>query len=176
MNLSITVRLGRKDGDLMLMASQYRISDMLILAVHYHLGLTTERIPLPPNVPFKPIKCTTIYLDDDNEDVIEFMKQYPDGYRSTAVKMLLRHATEYCDLRHLTGDAQFEAQTKAAPPKPQYIIPAKQRLEQQDAWESPKPPEFPEPPERLEPPAKPAAQPANTGFEEDDEDSIFDLI
>lgn len=167
MNLSITVRLGRKDGDLMLMASQYRISDMLVLAVRYHLGLTAERIPLPPNVPFKPIKCATIYLDGDNEDVIEFMQQYPDGYRSTAVKMLLRHATERCDLRHLTGDAQFEAQTKAAPPKPQYIIPAKVRLEQQEAGE---------PSELSELPVKPVQPITDMVSDEDDEDSVLDFI
>lgn len=166
MNLSITVRLGKKDGDLMLMVSQYRISDMLALAVRYHLGLTTERIPLPPNVPFKPVKCATVYLDSENEDVIEFMQQFPDGYRSTAVKMLLRHATEHCDLRHLTGDPLIEEKTKAAPPKPQYIIPARQRQEPQGV----------KGPKTYSPPP-----PARSRFEEqpderDDEDSIFDLI
>lgn len=124
MNLNITVRFGKKDGDLMLMASQYRISDMLVLAVARHLGKTQETIPLPPNVPYKQTRCATIYLNDEHEDAINFMRQFPNGFRSTAAKMLLRHATEQCDLRHL-HQPETLAPELSAPKKPKYITPAK---------------------------------------------------
>lgn len=126
MNLNITVRFGKKDGDLMLMASQYHITDMLVLAVDRHIGKTQETIPLPPNVAYKPIHSATIYLNDEHEDAINFLRQFPNGFRSAAVKMLLRHATEQCDLRHLQPSAA-PAPQKPAPVKPNFIVPAKRR-------------------------------------------------
>ena len=166
MNLSITIRFGKKDGDLMLMVSQYRISDMLVLAVNRYLGKTQECIPLPPNVPYKPVRCATIYLSDDDDETIDFMRQFPNGYRSAAVKMLLRHATERCDLRQLLQlDQVIIEKTKAAPPQPQYLVPAKKRMEGSNAAEAG--------------PGSKIVRPSLNPTVEDkavDDDEIFDLI
>ncbi|MBQ3010205.1 MAG: hypothetical protein IJA20_06035 [Methanocorpusculum sp.] len=159
MNLSITIRFGKKDGDLMLMASQYHITDMLVLAVARHLGKTQETIPLPPNVPYKPVACATVYLNDEHEDAINFLRQFPNGFRSAAVKMLLRHAMEKCDLRHLLLPIKPIKETPA-PLKPNYIVPAKRR----DAHDSKAEQKI----------MRPDFAPAST--EQKDEDDIFDLI
>jgi len=159
MNLTITIRFGKKDGDLMLMASQYHITDMLVLAVDRHIGKTQETIPLPPNVAYKTIHSSTIYLNDEHEDAINFLRQFPNGFRSAAVKMLLRHATERCDLRHLQPVIS-PAPEKAAPAKPNYIVPAK-RQETHDSKAEQKI-------------VRPDFTPAAT--EHDDEDDIFELI
>lgn len=146
--MRITIRFGEKDADLMLMASQYHLGDMLRLAIRHYLGQTFETIPLPPGIDVKPLICSTIYLRAEDSDSISFMSQFPAGYRSTAAKLLIRHATAQCNIRHLlcaspksgstkdenTPDGTFiparhtavkpesSAQSKVAPPKTDSIF------------------------------------------------------
>ena len=42
------IRLGDKDGDLILLGSWYRITEMVRHAILYYLGKTDEKISLPP--------------------------------------------------------------------------------------------------------------------------------
>lgn len=119
--MRITIRLGKTEKDLLLIAAQYRLYDMLRLAIHQYLGKTDERIPLPPNVPVKLMSCATIYINPNDEEVISFMEQFPPGARSAAVKLLLRHATDRCDLRCLLTMAsteQIKPNVKVLPPAP----------------------------------------------------------
>lgn len=95
------IRLGDKDGDLILLGSWYRITEMVRHAIHYYLGQTDEKISLPPyseEIPKEAIYTALFYPEKDSEE-IEFLESIPNGFRSTVVKRLLRHAMERCDLR-----------------------------------------------------------------------------
>ena len=101
------IRLGDKDGDLILLGSWYRITEMVRHAIHYYLGKTDEKIPLPPygeKIPKEAIYTALLYPETDSEE-IKFLESIPKGFRSTAVKRLLRHAMEKCDLRPILKKA-----------------------------------------------------------------------
>ena len=103
--VKISLRCGQKDGDLILLGSQYRLSDMVRLAVENYLGITEERIPLPPMRSAQKEAFFTVVLSSETApEAVELFKEIPEGYRSTAVKLLLRHAMASCDLRSLTGN------------------------------------------------------------------------
>ena len=101
------IRLGDKDGDLILLGSWYRITEMVRHAIHYYLGKTDEKILLPPyseEIPNEAIYTALFYPEKDSEE-IEFLESIPNGFRSTVVKRLLRHAMERCDLRPILKNA-----------------------------------------------------------------------
>ena len=101
------IRLGDKDGDLILLGSWYRITEMVRHAIHYYLGQTDEKISLPPyseEIPKEAIYTALFYPEKDSEE-IEFLESIPNGFRSTVVKRLLRHAMEKCDLRPILKKA-----------------------------------------------------------------------
>ena len=95
------LRLGQKDGDLILLGSTSRITKMVRHAIQYYLYKTDEKIPLPPynkEVPKEAIYSILLYPETDSEE-IAFLQSVPNGYRSTVIKYLLRNAMERCDLR-----------------------------------------------------------------------------
>lgn len=108
--VKISLRCGQKERDLILLGSQYRLSDMVRLAVENYLGITEEQIPLPPMRSARKEAFFTVVLNSETApEAVELFKKIPEGYRSTAVKLLLRHAMASCDLRALMGN---EAKTQ----------------------------------------------------------------
>lgn len=97
------IRLGKKDGDLILLGAWYRITEMVRHAIQFYLDKTDERIHLPPysdEIPNDAIYTAIFYPEKDSEE-IAFLQSIPNGYRSTVIKYLLRNAMERCDLRYI---------------------------------------------------------------------------
>lgn len=97
------IRLGKKDVDLILLGSWYRITYMVRHAIQFYLGKTDERLSLPPynkKVPKEAVYSILFYPERDSEE-IAFLQSIPNGYRSAAVKQLLRNAMEKYDIRPL---------------------------------------------------------------------------
>lgn len=104
--IKISIRCGKKDRDIILLGTKYHLANMVRQAIDYYYGKTADKIPLPPlgsnNEHIKDTAFFTIVLNsDDSKDAIELLKTIPSGYRSEAIKNLLRCAMERCDLRGL---------------------------------------------------------------------------
>ena len=150
------LRLGQKDGDLILLGSKYRITKMVRHAIQFYLGKADERIPLPPyneKVPKDVVYSILLYPETDSEE-IAFLQSVPNGYRSAVMKRLLRYAMEQCDLRLIMENA----------PKPIFYKNARRSVPHQKAPE-------PRIAKRPIPPDPPVSQTAD-----DDEDDIFSGI
>lgn len=154
--IRINLRLGQKDGDLILLGKQYRISEMVRLAIRYYLGKSNEKIPLPPyvDVPSEAVYTILLYPDSDPE-VLEFLQTIPNGYRSTAIKQLLRNAMERCDFRLLQNN---EAKKKSEQTK--RTSSTQQKASHKSTL-----------PDLSSQPSEPAVRPAPRPM--DDEDDIF---
>lgn len=100
--IRVTLRLGPHDGDLILLGKQYRLSEMVRIAIRYYLGLSDERIPLPPmvEVPEETVYAVS-FSESTSPEIVAFLSSLPSGYRSTIIKRLLRYAMEQCDIRVL---------------------------------------------------------------------------
>lgn len=100
--IRVTLRLGPYDGDLILLGKQYRISEMVRIAIRYYLGISEERIPLPPmlEVPEETVYAVS-FSESKSPEIVAFLSSLPSGYRSTIIKRLLRYAMEQCDIRSL---------------------------------------------------------------------------
>lgn len=100
--IRVTLRLGPHDGDLILLGKQYRLSEMVRIAIRYYLGLSNEKIPLPPmaEVPEETVYAVS-FSESTSPEIVAFLSSLPSGYRSTIIKRLLRYAMEQCDIRIL---------------------------------------------------------------------------
>ena len=101
------LRLGQKDGDLILLGSKYRITKMVRHAIQFYLGKTDERIPLPPYNEKVPKMLFTQFFSIRKQILrkLRFLQSVPNGYRSAVMKRLLRYAMEQCDLRLIMENA-----------------------------------------------------------------------
>jgi len=116
----INIRFGPKDKDLQLLASSNRFDDVITYAIDHYLGKVKAPIPLPnlDSINAGQEKTIyTLYLDNiTDKDAIDLLQGIPAGYRSFALKLLIRHAMERCDLRALQAAVN---DTPAAPKKKQ---------------------------------------------------------
>ena len=112
------IRLGKKDVDLILLGSWYRITYMVRHAIQFYLGKTDERLSLPPynkKVPKEAVYSILFYPERDSEE-IAFLQSIPNGYRSAAVKQLLRNAMEKYDIRPLLKNEPKPSKEKKEEP------------------------------------------------------------
>lgn len=170
--IKFNLRLSAKDGDLLLLAEQYHFSAMVLLAARRYLGKTEEQIPLPPKRPVGQRWFSITLRKEDDPDVYRLFKTLPAGYRGHAVKLMLRHAMERCDLRFMLEDL-FQAESG---PK----TTARNTTTDGSGWRGSqeKPRVIKENGRRAFPQQKPGGQPErdNKKGKAQSEDTIFDLI
>lgn len=117
-SMKINIRFGAQDEDLRLLAtSSKHFDDIVIYAIDHYLGKAVSPLPLPSidETNLRPDKAVyTIYLDNVyDKDAVDLLQGIVPGYRSFAIKLLIRHAMERCDLRAL----QITSQNALSPRK-----------------------------------------------------------
>ncbi len=116
--IRIVLSLGMKEADILLLAKQYNLKNLVIQAVNNYLTHSSTKIALPSMQQVSPKRYTICLNESDDENVYRFILSIPKGFRVIAVKLLLRHSLEQCDLRFLTD-------------YPQNIVPQKKPKESQ---------------------------------------------
>lgn len=111
-SLSCTLRLGAKDGDLLLLAKHYGIAELVFFAVQKHLGKHTGSLKLPPPENVEERIYAVRVSESKDADAYRFLSSVPSGNRSQVIKMLIRRATEECDIRFLTGGYAVKKATR----------------------------------------------------------------
>lgn len=165
-SLSCTLRLGAKDGDLLLLAKQYGIAELVFFSIQKHLGKCTGCLKLPPPENVEERIYAVRVNESRDADAYRFLSSIPSGNRSQVIKMLIRRATEECDIRFLTGGYTVKK--------------AMREYEHKGATKSPsvprslKPPKLPAQRDSPPPPVQTPTTPAPAAPQEQDE--IFDFI
>lgn len=103
-SLNCTLRLGAKDGDLLLLAEEYGIAELIFFSVRKYLGKHTGCFQLPPPKNVEERIYSVRLKESKDADVYRFLSSIPPGNRSQVIKLLIRHATEECDIRFLSGE------------------------------------------------------------------------
>lgn len=99
--IRVSVRLSAKDNDILLLLTECRLKKLTLQAVRYYLGLTDATLVLPEYSSVEPRYASCVIRQDDGQQEYDLLKSMPPGNRSTAVKMMIRYAMEWCDIRHL---------------------------------------------------------------------------
>jgi|GEM_PF-3162083 len=163
---SIHIRLNRNDYDLLLLASQSKMSVLVKKAIRNYLaGEREDLISLPVYIQMPQVyKAVNVRLDEERDaDIISFIESIPNGNRNYVYKALLRHSMECPDVRQWISDPLAAKRPKAM-------------LVSTNTEKKPKPRTQEEKP--VEPIAqlirkKPLAEPTPAGSDEED---IFSLI
>lgn len=102
-SIRLVLRLGVKESDILLLAKQYNIKELIIKATENYLNQSEDRIALPPFQEVEPKTFNLRFQKSDSIEAFELLQSIPDGYRILAVKMLIRHYVSQCDLRFFTN-------------------------------------------------------------------------
>lgn len=113
--IRIFVRFFPRDTDLIAVVKQYSLRGALRIAVDNYCGnkRATLRLPAKMVEPTTQTSHITIHQRDD-PDMYAVFEKIPKCNRMEAIRLLIRHATERCELRHLySGDTPEPVSTAA---------------------------------------------------------------
>lgn len=101
--IKVTLRFGQKDADLKLLASRDDFRAIIVHALKKHLRKARRVLPLPQQAPSYGLSnyYTFRFAQSEDKDIFDLLQAIPSGYRSIAIKRLIRHAMAQCDLRDL---------------------------------------------------------------------------
>lgn len=113
---NIHIRLNRNDYDLLLLASQCKMPDIVKGAIrNYISGQREAIIPMPSYLPMsQSYKAVNVRLDGKKDkDIIDFVEAIPKGNKNAIYKILIRHAMEMPDIRQWLNDPDAAKRPKA---------------------------------------------------------------
>ena len=106
--IKINLKFNEKDADIFALIEYYSLRKAIYLAVQNYLGKTENRLKLPPTYPIQTSWRRIVIHKEDDIDTYQLLQQIPPRCQGHAIKLLLRHAMENCDLRFLIQLQQKE--------------------------------------------------------------------
>ena len=104
------IYLQNNDEDIMLLLQKRKLAELTRTVVRAEINGENPSIPLP-KIPatMKQPRSVQLRLDDEEDsDVIEWLANIKQGYMSTVIKLLIRHAMEKPDIRLFVNDSEVE--------------------------------------------------------------------
>lgn len=115
--IRVRLKFGVKDEDLKLLANDEDIKALVKTAIDHYLGDKNATISLTPKHPQKHNWTTFSIRYEEDPQIYQFIRKIPEGNRTAVIKLLLRHAMEQCDIRHLLRQQPSKAHAPQKPPR-----------------------------------------------------------